>query len=310
MVVRTHSLRSPLDVCCGDFILQDSGYEFFFFSSYLLHFNCKFVSRISAYRKFGFNRFYYLGSKYKIIDQKKIGYNPYLSDETAYDNALHQLRNDENGTFINLVTMQNHLPYNSSYYKRSSSWLPTSVSAGTDKSTVAAYTAGINYTDKAVKQFIKQINKIQKPITVVFYGDHLPGIYNNSMAKDGTKLHETDYFIYSNTYAREHGARTLTSNTKVVSPNDFMAMVAEQTNSKVTPYLALMTKVYEDLPAVSINTGQNNSTASLQFTNSKGQVVKYSQLTKKQKRLWQDYKLVQYDLTAGKQYLYQLHMMK
>ena len=30
MVVRTHSLRSPLDVCCGDFILQDSGYEFFF----------------------------------------------------------------------------------------------------------------------------------------------------------------------------------------------------------------------------------------------------------------------------------------
>ena len=269
-----------------------------------------FYSRISAYRKFGFNRFYYLGSKYKIIDQKKIGYNPYLSDETAYDNALHQLRNDENGTFINLVTMQNHLPYNSSYYKRSSSWLPTSVSAGTDKSTVAAYTAGINYTDKAVKQFIKQINKIQKPITVVFYGDHLPGIYNNSMAKDGTKLHETDYFIYSNTYAREHGARTLTSNTKVVSPNDFMAMVAEQTNSKVTPYLALMTKIYEDLPAVSINTGQNNSTASLQFTNSKGQVVKYSHLTKKQKRLWQDYKLVQYDLTAGKQYLYQLHMMK
>lgn len=102
----------------------------------------------------------------------------------------------------------------------------------------------------------------------------------------------------------------MTSNTKVVSPNDFMAMVAEQTNSKVTPYLALMTKVYEDLPAVSINTGQNNSTASLQFTNSKGQVVKNSQLTKKQKRLWQDYKLVQYDLTAGKQYLYQLHMMK
>ena len=74
--------------------------------------------------------------------------------------------------------------------------------------------------------------------------------------------------------------------------------------------MCIRDRVYEDLPAVSINTGQNNSTASLQFTNSKGQVVKYSQLTKKQKRLWQDYKLVQYDLTAGKQYLYQLHMMK
>lgn len=269
-----------------------------------------FYSRVADYAKFGFNRFYYLGSKYKIIDKKKIGKSPYLSDETSYANALTQLKADKNGTFINLVTMQNHMPYDTQYYKNYSKWLPTSVSEGTDKGTVATYTTGLTYTDKAVKQFIKQINKIQKPITVVFYGDHLPGIYNNSMAKDGTKLHETDYFIYSNTYAREHGARTLTSNTKVVSPNDFMAMVAEQTNSKVTPYLALMTKVYEDLPAVSINTGQNNSTASLQFTNSKGQVVKYSQLTKKQKRLWQDYKLVQYDLTAGKQYLYQLHMMK
>lgn len=269
-----------------------------------------FYSRITAYAKFGFNRFYYLGSKYKITDQKRIKNNPFLSDETAYTNALRQLKNDESGTFINLVTIQNHMPYMTTDYKNYSKWLLTSVSEGTDTGTVATYTTGLTYTDKAVKQFIKQINKIQKPITVVFYGDHLPGIYNNSMAKDGTKLHETDYFIYSNTYAREHGARTLTSNTKVVSPNDFMAMVAEQTNSKVTPYLALMTKVYEDLPAVSINTGQNNSTASLQFTNSKGQVVKYSQLTKKQKRLWQDYKLVQYDLTAGKQYLYQLHMMK
>ena len=47
---------------------------------------------------------------------------------------------------------------------------------------------------------------VRKPITIVFYGDHLPGIYKNKMLKDGLKLHETDYFIYSNTYAREHGA--------------------------------------------------------------------------------------------------------
>lgn len=27
MGIRTHSLKTPLDDCCGDFILQDSGYE-------------------------------------------------------------------------------------------------------------------------------------------------------------------------------------------------------------------------------------------------------------------------------------------
>lgn len=54
-----------------------------------------FYSRITAYAKFGFNRFYYLGSKYKITDQKRIKNNPFLSDETAYTNALRQLKNDE-----------------------------------------------------------------------------------------------------------------------------------------------------------------------------------------------------------------------
>lgn len=270
-----------------------------------------FYSRIGNYAKFGFNRFYYLGSKYKVIHQKTVeNKKAYLSDETAYANALKQLRGDKNGTFINLITMQNHLPYSTDKYDDYAKWLPIKVSAGTDRNEVAAYTTGLTYTDKAVKKFIKEINKIQKPITVVFYGDHLPGIYNNSMAKDGTKLHQTDYFIYSNTYAQKHGARTLTDHTKVVSPNDFIAMVAEQTNSKVTPYLALLTAVYQDLPAVSVNTGQGNTNATVQFTNDKGQIVKENQLTKKQKQLWQDYKLVQYDLTAGKQYLYKFKMMK
>ncbi len=269
-----------------------------------------FYSRVIDYAKFGFNRFYYLGSKYKIVDKKKIGKNPFLSDTTAYANTLKQLKADPNGTFINLVTIQNHMPYDTKYYSGYTKWLPSKVSEGTDKNTVAAYTTGLTYTDKAVKKFIKEINKIQKPITVVFYGDHLPGIYNNSMAKDGTKLHQTDYFIYSNTYAQKHGARTLMDHTKVVSPNDFIAMVAEQTNSKVTPYLALLTAVYQDLPAVSVNTGQGNTNATVQFTNDKGQIVKENQLTKKQKQLWQDYKLVQYDLTAGKQYLYKFKMMK
>lgn len=40
------------------------------------------------------------------------------------------------------------------------------------------------------------------------------------------------------------------------------------------------------------------------FVDKKGKTVKYKQLTKKQKSLYDDLKLVQYDLTAGNQYLY------
>lgn len=161
-----------------------------------------FYNRIGVYQKFGFNKFLYLGSKYPIKHQKKIDQSPYLSDETSYANVLDQLKGKQNSQFINLVTMQNHFPYDQHFYRSFSQYEVTKVSPGTNIDAVNDFTAGIHHTDNAVKAFIREIDKINKPITIVFYGDHLPGIYANKMGKDGLKLHETDYFIYSNIYAR------------------------------------------------------------------------------------------------------------
>ena len=220
---------------------------------------------------------------------------------------LDQLTNYHGGRFINLVTMQNHFPYNQHFYNEISKYQATKVSAGTDKSSVNDFATGIHHTDEAMKQFITAIDQIKKPITVVFYGDHLPEIYGNEMTKDGLKLHETDYFIYSNRYAREHGARNYKQKTAYVAPNDFIAMAAKQTNSKVNWYQALLTRVYEQLPVITedvqasgnVNAYNSNS----RFITQKGKILKENQLTKKQKTLLHDYRLVQYDVTAGKHYV-------
>jgi hypothetical protein len=65
---------------------------------------------------------------------------------------------------------------------------------------IDTYAKGVSITDNSTESFLNALDAIKKPITVVFYGDHLPGIYttagsdsNNSLA-----LHETDYFIWSN----------------------------------------------------------------------------------------------------------------
>ena len=258
-----------------------------------------FYSREVVYKKFGFQRFMYLGSKYKINHKIKIGTNPYLSDETAYQNTLDVINGYKNGQFINLVTMQNHMPY-SDYYDNSGDYQVNGDMDDSEKNTISNYSAGISYTDRAVQKFIEQIDKINKPITVVFYGDHLPGIYSNI---DGNSLEarETDYFIYSNKYARQHGAKNL-KHVKYVSPIDFIALTAEQTNSKVSPYYALLTEIQKELPTIKVyayNNGKNPV-----FVDKKGKTIKYKQLTRKQKRLYNDLKLVQYDLTAGNQYLY------
>ena len=247
----------------------------------------------------------YLGSKYKIKHKMKIGTNPYLSDETAYQNTLDVINSYKNGQFINLVTMQNHLPY-SDYYDNSEDYQISGDMDDGEKNTISNYSAGLSYTDKAVQKFIEQIDKINKPITLVFYGDHLPGIYSNI---DGNSLEarETDYFIYSNKYARQHGAKNL-KHVKYVSPIDFIALTAEQTNSKVSPYYALLTEIQKELPTIKVyayNNGKNPV-----FVDKKGRTVKYKQLTKKQKQLYNDLKLVQYDLTAGNQYLYRTSFFK
>lgn len=258
-----------------------------------------FYSREVVYKKFGFQKFMYLGGKYKLKHKMKIETNPYLSDETAYRNTLDVINSYKNGQFINLVTMQNHLPY-SDYYDNSGDYQVSGDVDDGEKYNISNYSAGLSYTDKAVQKFIEQIDRINKPITLVFYGDHLPGIYSNI---DGNSLEarETDYFIYSNKYARQHGAKNL-KHVKYVSPIDFIALTAEQTNSKVSPYYALLTEIQKELPTIKVyayNNGKNPV-----FVNKKGKTIKYKQLTKKQKRLYNDLKLVQYDLTAGNQYLY------
>lgn len=270
-------------------------------------YNGVFYNRIGVYHKFGFNKFLYLGSKYPIRHQKKIGRSPYLSDEASYRNVLDQLNGKRNGQFINLVTMQNHFPYDQHFYNNFKEYEAIKVSDGTNIDSVNDFTTGIHYTDEAMKRFIVSLDKIQKPITLVFYGDHLPGIYANNMEKDGIKLHETDYFVYSNSYAREHGAKNFHKDTKYISPNDFIAIVAKQTNSKVNWYQALLTDVYEKLPAIgeglqsssNVNTYNNGS----EFINQDGKLVKEKSLTSKQKQILHDYRLVQYDITAGKHYL-------
>ena len=88
-------------------------------------------------------------------------------------------------------------------------------------------------------------------------------------------------------------------NTNYVTTNDFIAMALEQTNSKVTPYQALLTEIHKKLPAITINYKGNKG---FELVNQNGHFVSFNTLTSDQKALLEDYKTVQYDMTAGKAY--------
>ncbi|MQS75379.1 LTA synthase family protein [Lactobacillus halodurans] len=260
-----------------------------------------FYDRDKVYDKFGLQSFRTLDSKGKLALKYKdtSGSSEFVNDESSYKDTLWQVNQVKGGQFISLVTMQNHMPYNMSYpdnqFKATGTATSLLLQAGT-------YSKGLNITDGATKTFLDKLDAIKKPITVVWYGDHLPGIYDkNSMEKYNVVQHETDYFIYSNKYALEHnyGTKKLNGSTKITDPNGFIPLALKQMKQQVTPYYALLTKVQEDIPAMAKNSVGKSENL---YVNSKGKQVTYSELSKKQKQLLHDYKLVQYDLTAGKGY--------
>ena len=279
----------------------------FTYSSAVHPFIGTYYSRIEDYKRFKFNKFVYLGSKYKIIDQKKLGTNSYNSDFTTYANGLKQINSREGGQFINLISIQNHMPYNNWYPKNYYAGKISGdlFSDGDVRTQIATYVMGTHYTDQAVKKFIKQIDKIKKPITMVFYGDHYPSIVSQSYtSKYPVEMHSTRYFIYSNKYARQHGAKAkLASKTNYVNTSDFIAMLLEQTNSKVTAYQALLTEVHKKLPALTISYSDDSG---FTLVDQKGKEVDPKTLTSSQQALLKDYELIQYDMTAGSAYALKL----
>lgn len=245
--------------------------------------------RDRAFEFLGFDNFYHEGSKRPLKYQEKLENHIYISDDSAFKETLNQIRSVDGGQFIQLTTMQNHTPYDEGIYENK-----FKVKGYLDDDSIQkieTYTQGIHYTDEALKQFIKEIDKMDKPVTVVFYGDHLPGIYNGDAVADDkvhNLLHQTNYFIYSNQPSKNISK-------KYVTANMFTPMLLDQLNQQVTPYYALMTEVYQKLPGMELQ----------KVMNDQGEYMLEKDLTKEQKELIEEYRLIQYDITAGKKYVYQ-----
>lgn len=268
-------------------------------------------SRATNYKKFGFSHFYTLTGPDVISHQDKIDDSPYVSDEATYQSTLEEVRKTKSNQFLQVITMQNHMPYHD-WYKhndfKASSTTGKPLKDG-EKESIETYQKGASLTDGATAGFLSELDKLDKPVTVVFYGDHLPGIYSSASADDDNSLalHQTDYFIWSNKASGTQGNKI--DNAEYSSPNFFMAQAAEHMDAKVSPYLAFLTEMHSKISAMEppvvnniqgwdrIPEGQNI------YLNSKGEPMAEDDFDAETKQLLADYRLIQYDITTGKNYL-------
>ncbi|RSX50310.1 LTA synthase family protein [Bifidobacterium callimiconis] len=276
-------------------------------------------SRSSNYKKFKFKHFWTLNEPDVIAHQSKIDSSPYVQDSDAYQSLLEKIDTSKS-QFLSVLTMQNHMSYDNWYTNNEfQATSTTDEPLGLDETTqIQTYAKGVEYTDQATKAFLDQLDNIDKPITVIFYGDHLPGAY--ASASDNTDnsvaLHETDYFIWSNKASGSHGTKLPDSTTAFTSPNYFMAQTAEHMNAKVSPYLAFLTRLHDKVPALEppvVNKIQSWSRipdGQALYLDKEGNRIDITQADKATQQLLEDYKLIQYDITAGKGYLKDLDFME
>ena len=268
-------------------------------------------SRATNYKKFGFSHFYTLTGPDVISHQDKLDDSPYVSDEATYQSTLEEVRKTKSNQFLQVITMQNHMPYHK-WYKHND-FKATSTTdkplKDDEKESIETYQKGASLTDGATAGFLSELDKLDKPVTVVFYGDHLPGIYSSASADDDNSLalHQTDYFIWSNKASGTQGNKI--DNADYSSPNFFVAQAAEHMDAKVSPYLAFLTEMHSKISAMEppvvnniqgwdrIPEGQNI------YLNAKGEPMAEEDFDAETKQLLADYKLIQYDITTGKNYL-------
>lgn len=246
-------------------------------------YNTSMYKREDVYQTLGFDQFI---SERTMTYTDTIENNPYISDESAYKEVMTLLKEEKAPQFIHLVTMQTHMPYNGKYDRLGYS---AEISDGSGTLDLENYLQDISYSSAALKQFTEELKNLSRRTLVVFWGDHLPGIYSDTIQAKNDKqtLHETQFLMFDSKGKLEKQ----TTQDAITSPFYFAANLMEQTNQTTNGFYQLLLSLEQELPAFE---------RELYYQN--GQWYKEAQFNRSQQEIYDEYKLIQYDIVAGKQY--------
>ena len=95
----------------------------------------------------------------------------------AYQNVVDELQNSNHPQFIQLATMQNHPPY-SDWYSDNQFKDADTTNLPADEKQESIHTSRASALPIKQPPISSTSDAIDQPITVIFYGDHLPGVYD------------------------------------------------------------------------------------------------------------------------------------
>lgn len=180
-----------------------------------------------------------------------------VSDAATYDRILQMLEEDESPQFILDVTMQNHSSYDTGL-------LPEDMVThydvdGVNDPELDEYLALIDESDRALGEFVEQLSELDRPVVLIFFGDHqakIAAAYNNQIFSEEAegpvheqRTHEVPYLVYANYdvagYEQPGGLN-------MTSTNYLGTQVMEAIGAPLSEYQRAQLQIRLDMPAINM----------------------------------------------------------
>lgn len=211
------------------------------------------------------------------------GNSEYINDRSAYQQTLKVLEESDKNQIIGLITMQNHTPYNADIYDKTDFTVEFDVNPEKEQRTweIPTYFQTLHTSDAYLGEFIDSLDKLDKKVVVLWYGDHSAGLFDN-LNDNGTKeesdlVHVMPYFIYAN-----YDAKFTTKLLPTTTPNCMTNTMYNILNWQKSALYYLVDKVCTAEPILTANYLQDRALSEIETM--------------------RDYELLTYDILSGKQY--------
>lgn len=210
------------------------------------------------------------------------GNSEYINDRSAYKQTLKVLKDSDEKQMIGLVTMQNHTPYNAENYDKTDFEVTAEDIDEQKKSDIEIYYQSLHTSDKYLGEFISELDKMDKKVVVLFFGDHSAGLFDNVVNNEDKAVRDlsrlTPYFVYSNYDSGFRGKKQLPTTTPNCMANTMLNGLRWQKDS----LYYMVDKVCESEPVLT----------SMYL---EGREISMAEVL-------DDYELVTYDILGGKKY--------
>ncbi|MGQ7077203.1 LTA synthase family protein [Bacillus cereus group sp. BceL178] len=271
--------------------LKKEGY----YTSAIHSFGRTFFKRDDVYKVLGFDKF----NAEDTMENVDID-GDYISDLAMSKEIIAELEEQKQPTFIHAVTMQNHFPFTEGRFGENLIEI-SGLENEESKGELETYTEGLRRSDEALQYLIEQLDNFDRPTLLVFFGDHLPSLgTNKSFYKENEYI--TNEKTSNEKTSNERLAMAQTpllmyanfdmpnDNLGLVSPIHFSNLIFDYAGLNKSLFYQFLSELYKEIPVLSDELKVDKN----------GEVI--NDLTKKQKEMLEQYKMLQYDLLVGNQY--------